>query len=282
MRNRILGLTLSLVVVLVLAAACTAQPPDRRPDRPDRFGRPPGPGGFEQRILDDLKLSEQKRETANAAVRDYQDNLRRLTGMTGADLMLKLKAILSEDDYKKLKEATDRSRPPARGDDRRLRVEDIIERLLSFDKNKDGLVTKDELPERMQDLIARGDTNKDGALDKEEIRKLAEDLAREGAGRGNGPGGRLPPGPPGRGAPAGLPAGAVERALRDLKLGEKKEAVDSALKASEENVRKLTEMARADLLLKMSDILNDEQLTKFKAALERPAERDGRPRPPRP
>src|SRR5262245_56746595 len=52
-------------------------------------------------------------------------------------------------------------------------VEDIVKRIMAFDKNKDGKVTKDELPERMHDLIARGDTNKDGALDKDEIRKLA-------------------------------------------------------------------------------------------------------------
>src|SRR5262245_51683698 len=55
----------------------------------------------------------------------------------------------------------------------RVSFDDIVERIMAFDKNKDGKVTKDELPERMHDLITRGDTNKDGALDKDEIRKLA-------------------------------------------------------------------------------------------------------------
>jgi hypothetical protein len=275
MRNTFSGPALSLLGVLVLTAACTAQPPDRRPDRRGPFGRGPIFPGIEQRVLDDLGLPEPKRETAGAAVREYQDNLRRLTEMAGADLLLKVKAVLSEEDYKKLREATDRFRVPARGDDRRLGADDIVERLLSFDKNGDGKITREELPERMQDLIARGDTNKDGALDRDEVRKLAEDLAREGAGRGNRLGGRLPPG---RGGPPGLSAGTVERALRDLKLSEKQEAVESAVKANQESVRKLTAMARADLLLKLSDVLNDEQLTKVKAALERSIDPDGRPR----
>ena len=37
-----------------------------------------------------------------------------------------------------------------------LTVDQIVERIMAFDKNKDGKVTKDELPERMQDLIAKG------------------------------------------------------------------------------------------------------------------------------
>src|SRR5262249_53897374 len=56
---------------------------------------------------------------------------------------------------------------------RGISEDQIVERLLSFDKNNDGVITKEELPERLQSLIEKGDTNKDGALDKEEIRKLA-------------------------------------------------------------------------------------------------------------
>src|SRR5437667_534281 len=82
-----------------------------------------------------------------------------------------------------------------------LTVDQIVERIMAFDQNKDGKVTKDELPERMQDLITRGDTNKDGALDKEEIRKLAAEIARDEALLGRGPRGRGGPG--GRGGPRG-------------------------------------------------------------------------------
>lgn len=40
--------------------------------------------------------------------------------------------------------------------------------------NGDGQISKDELYERMQGLITRGDTNQDGILNKGELRKLAE------------------------------------------------------------------------------------------------------------
>src|SRR5262249_8203431 len=53
-----------------------------------------------------------------------------------------------------------------RGFGRGLSADQVVERIMSFDKNKDGKITKDELPERMQFLIERGDANKDGALDK--------------------------------------------------------------------------------------------------------------------
>ena len=49
----------------------------------------------------------------------------------------------------------------------------VVARLMSFDRNKDGKVTVDELSERMQGLIARGDRGGDGALDAAEIRNLA-------------------------------------------------------------------------------------------------------------
>jgi len=48
----------------------------------------------------------------------------------------------------------------------------MIDRLTSFDANKDRLVSADELPERMQELVARGDRNADRALDPDEIRTL--------------------------------------------------------------------------------------------------------------
>ena len=44
---------------------------------------------------------------------------------------------------------------------------------MSFDRNKDGKLTINELSERMQGLVARGDRGGDGALDAAEIRNLA-------------------------------------------------------------------------------------------------------------
>ena len=48
----------------------------------------------------------------------------------------------------------------------------VIERLMSFDANADRRISRDELPERMQALVARGDKNADAALDSDEIRAL--------------------------------------------------------------------------------------------------------------
>jgi hypothetical protein len=161
-----------------------------------------------------------------------------------------------------------------------ISVDDIVERIMAFDKNKDGKVTKDELPERMHHLIALGDTNKDGALDRDEIKKLASHATapgglgvRGGTRGGFGGGGfgvrgdiRIGPGP---GPGPGL--GAIEGVVDDLKLpGKKKDQALAAVKAHEENVRKLMDQARAELLQKMKEILSEEEFQDFKAALDRP------------
>lgn len=62
-----------------------------------------------------------------------------------------------------------------RGDgDRGGRGGDFVERMLQNDKNKDGKLTKEELPERMQGLFDRIDTNKDKEIDKAELTKMSE------------------------------------------------------------------------------------------------------------
>src|SRR5262249_38542181 len=140
-------------------------------------------------------------------------------------------------------------------------VDDVVERIMSFDKNKDGKVTRDELPERMHYLIEQGDTNKDGALDRDEIRTLAT---------------RLGPAAPAKFGERYMVAGPVAVArdaiegVEVLKLsGKKKEQALAAAKAHEENVRKLMEQARADLHAKLKEILSPEELKEFQAALDR-------------
>ena len=135
-----------------------------------------------------------------------------------------------------------------------LGVDDVVARLIAFDKNKDGKITKDELPERMQFLIDLGDTNKDGALDRDEIKKLATSRATSRR----------------RVGPDFAPLG-IGRIVDDLKLsGNKKDRAMAAVKAHEEKVRKLTEQARAELLGKMKEILSEDEWKDFKAALDRP------------
>ena len=53
--------------------------------------------------------------------------------------------------------------------------DEIVKELLEFDTNGDQQLSKDELSERMQTLITRGDTNQDGILNQDELRKLAVD-----------------------------------------------------------------------------------------------------------
>ncbi len=269
MRNNALSVAFAVTLLLAVTATSLAQPPGRRGGPPGPFGRG-GPGAALERTLDELKLPEAKRTTATAAVQRYQDDGRRLMELADAQVLVQLKELLSAEEFKKLRDATDRFRAgPPGGRGGRLGVDAIVERILSFDKDNDGKVAKDELPERMQNLIEKGDTNKDGVLDKDEIRKLAADLARTEGARGAGRGGRGPRGGP-AGPPVGLPPRGIERAVDDLKLPEtKKEQATAAIKANQETVRKLTQLARADLLLKMDELLGDEDFKKFKAALER-------------
>jgi len=285
MKHTLMGFVFVAIVVAIVGAGSEAQPgPGNRPGGPKG-----GPGGQKGgpsplvRAVDDLGLSDSQRQTVVAAVRDYEDNGRRLADMGGASLLLKMKGIVSPEEYTKLRDVAEQSR---RGPGR-LNTDSIVEHFMSFDKNKDGMITKEELPERMQDMFAKGDTNKDGFLDKEEIKALAVQLAKEqstSAGPVAGPGG-------GRGQrgrannSAGVSSAAVERAVNDLKLtGKTKEAADAAIKANQADLRKVTEFARADLLLTMSDVLSSEECNKLETVLDRqvsfgdqPPGRGGRP-----
>jgi Ca2+-binding EF-hand superfamily protein len=48
---------------------------------------------------------------------------------------------------------------------------DVDEFIKDYDKNKDGFLSKDELPERFRHVFDKLDTNKDGKLSREELQK---------------------------------------------------------------------------------------------------------------
>src|SRR6516162_2710463 len=71
-------------------------------------------------------------------------------------------------------------------------AEELVTRMMAFDKNKDGKLTKDEVTDpRLLRLFDRADTNKDGVVTREELTALAKQLAAEegeGGQGGFGPG----------------------------------------------------------------------------------------------
>jgi len=71
---------------------------------------------------------------------------------------------------------------PPRGD-----VDAVVARVMSFDANGDGRVARVELPDRMQDVVKRGDRNGDAALDREEILAIASVSVVIGEGTGMPP-----------------------------------------------------------------------------------------------
>jgi hypothetical protein len=167
-----------------------------------------------------------------------------------------------------------KGRGKGKGKGGNLTASEIVDRIMSYDKNNDGKITKDELPERLHYLIERGDTNKDGLLDKAEIEQLASTIAQDARagvrppGFGGGPfGGK---GPPGGFKGKGGPGGFEQRALDELNLtGKTKDKAEAVLRTHQENVRKLVELARSDLLVKMKDVLSDQEYKTFKESMDR-------------
>jgi cytochrome c peroxidase len=60
--------------------------------------------------------------------------------------------------------------------------EDVLERVMGFDSNADGHLLTDELPERIRDIVARGDRNRSGGIDRDEVRTLVSSKVDPGRG----------------------------------------------------------------------------------------------------
>jgi hypothetical protein len=148
----------------------------------------------------------------------------------------------------------------------------VVARLMTFDRDRDGLVVKSELPERMHNLIA-ADASGDGALDRAEIRKLATPLpvhlAAAAATVPGFAGGRV-------GGGGGYTFGDqvslstrshVEGALDDLKLPAATR--DQALGIIRPFMDRLEADASAVLLKEVEDLLKPHQFETFKLSIDR-------------
>jgi hypothetical protein len=137
-------------------------------------------------------------------------------------------------------------RPDGPGEGPPESADDFVARMIAFDKNKDGRLSKDELTDtRLHRLFERADADRDGVVTKQELSALA---ARELADDGGGPPGFGPPrfGPPGgpRGGPMMAPPrpGEVLPAMIRQRLGlsdEQKKQVDELQKDVDDRLAKI-------------------------------------------
>ena len=129
----------------------------------------------------------------------------------------------------------------------------VIQRLVSFDANSDGRLSRDELPERMHGLVARGDTNADAALDSSEILALVQTPS-------SGPT-RVSLRPQ---VSEGLPG-----VLRDLKLSPAKHLRALVIVGAHKPPRSANDPAIGAVLREMKALLDDEEYGNFLAAATR-------------
>jgi hypothetical protein len=142
------------------------------------------------------------------------------------------------------------------------RPDDVVARLMSFDRNNDGKVQKAELAERMYTVMDRGDADGDGALDRDELLTLATARPAEAAVRGFGHGRYS------IGADTDVSFRRhLEGAIEDLRLEAARKDPALAIVRTFSDTRDAE--GKAELLGAMGNILSPEQLTAFTAALER-------------
>jgi hypothetical protein len=141
--------------------------------------------------------------------------------------------------------------------------DEVVARLMSFDRNNDGRITVDELSERMRGLVPKGDASGDGALDGVEVRDLAivpqgtkavRGFPLSSAGYGFGD----EDGPSSRNH--------IEGALDDLRLASA--IKEQSLPIVKEFVDGLESSAKATLLHELASMLTTEQLAEFTKAFE--------------
>ncbi len=143
----------------------------------------------------------------------------------------------------------------------RLSADDVLARMMSFDRDRDGRVATRELSERMESLVARGDKSGDGALDESEIRLLATEKqfavnALQGSGYGFAD-------------PTLSSRSHIENSIDDLRLapGARQEAMRLALAF----VGDFEAAAVANLHRALAPVITAQELAQLEASLARTA-----------
>jgi DNA-binding SARP family transcriptional activator len=137
----------------------------------------------------------------------------------------------------------------------------MLERLVLFDRNADHRLSREELPERMHGLVARGDKNADAHLDLEEIRSLMRAAASAQ------PRPVFRPRPPQPDPSDGLPG-----VIQDLKLTPQKHAVAVAI-VNRRDLLRDTDFTNGKFHAEMRDVLDAGEYENFAAAAARVSER---------
>ncbi len=135
----------------------------------------------------------------------------------------------------------------------------VVARLMSFDRNRDGRVAIAELSERMEGLVARADRDSDGALDASEIRALAaapRQFVRTGGQYGFGDtfGGQSS-------------RNHIENTIDDLRLAP--QASEEAKRVVSAFADEFEGAANANLRKALTPLLTEAQLSQFEADFKR-------------
>lgn len=165
-RNGKLGLILAAVGVASMGSLALAQGPgapgegrgggEGRPGAEGPMRRPGGPGGRVNPLMRALDLDQDGDLSAEEIERASTS----------------LKSLDKNGDGKL---AAEELRPPAPPDaPTGPSPADLVMQLMEFDANKDGKLTRAEIPARLRGLFERADANKDGSLTREELTKFAE------------------------------------------------------------------------------------------------------------
>ncbi|MEX2112278.1 MAG: EF-hand domain-containing protein [Pirellulales bacterium] len=154
---------------------------------------------------------------------------------------------------------------PPGGNRGSVNVEMFVARLMNFDQNGDGRLSKDEITDpRLQAMLARADADGDGTVSKDE---LTEMMTKEITARGAaGAGGRGPGGP--RGGPGGVgPGGPGFEA--PPKVGQiLPEFVRDSLELNARQ-KKMLEALQADVDERLAKILTADQMQQVEAMQRR-------------